>query len=187
MSDAPAFSDWTRPCHAVEVGRRNRGCAGVDATGKEERAGEGGRTGERGMQRRRACGYRSGPRMACRRRLHRSGPCGPSLRRRGLAGVRAPPLGRKGRVTRLSSRQRGRLATMRPSRTWKRWALPWPAISSGSPSGIAGDVGTVEPFRIDEGYFNEPLPGWRNRRWCWPTSGSHWLASKVSAQPAPMR
>ena len=27
MSDAPAFSDWTRPCHAVEVGRRNRGLA----------------------------------------------------------------------------------------------------------------------------------------------------------------
>ena len=55
--------------------------------------------------------------------------------------------------------------------------------------GIAGDVGTVEPFRIDEGkYFNEPLP-WlaKSKVVLATTSGSHWLASKVSAQPAPMR
>ena len=114
---------------------------------------------------------------------------GPSLRRRGLAGVHAPPLGRKGRVTRLvesSARPVGDdAAVAHLEALGAALAGDFEQVAFG----IAGDVGTVEPFRIDEGkYFNEPLP-WlaKSKVVLATTSGSHWLASKVSAQPAPMR
>ena len=114
---------------------------------------------------------------------------GPRLRRRGQAGVHGSPLGREERVTRLAESSARPVGDDAAVAHLEALGAALAGDFEQVAFGIAGDVWTVEPFRIDEGkYFNEPLP-WlaKSKVVLATTSGSHWLASKVSAQPAPMR